>query len=227
MWSVPLNEPAQTDTNKMLFSSIMWLSHQNFLDGCPFKLTRMDRADFYCCLFPVTCGTFSGWNKCEQFNRELYGVIYDVLRSDTWRRHGQWVSACFCVYVRADGGSGHTCPDREAIETPRSGQPHPNPHLLSLVHKRPNMTFDPSGFHSDWMSGPAVNNAQWSARRWGGEGVSLPLVPPSTQTGKSSGVTISEEQTRRLFFPSGHGDEMIRPLKTEKIEAKESEKEEE
>lgn len=61
-----------------------------------------------------------------QLNRELYGVIYDVLRSDTWQE--TWsvcvcmpLSLCLCVCVcmwQADGGSGDTCPDREAIETP-------------------------------------------------------------------------------------------------------------
>lgn len=68
----------------------------------------------------------------RQFDEELYGVIYDVLRLDTWQE--TW-PVCVCMPLslclwRADGGSGHTSPDREAIETPG-----PTP-LLSLVHKR-------------------------------------------------------------------------------------------
>lgn len=88
-----------------------------------------------------------------QFNQELYGVIYGVLRLDTWQ---ETRSVCVCMPLslclwRADGGSGHTCPDREAKETPRSTPPTTNHrHLLSLVHKRPHMTSDPTGIHSDW-----------------------------------------------------------------------------
>ncbi len=55
-----------------------------------------------------------------QFIQKLYDVIYDVLRLDTWQE-----TVCVCMPLslclwRADGGSGHTCPDREARETPRS-----------------------------------------------------------------------------------------------------------
>lgn len=65
-----------------------------------------------------------------QFNEELYGVIYDVLRLDTWRE-----TQPVCVYMplslclwRTDGaGSGHTCPYREAKETPRSTPPDHQP----------------------------------------------------------------------------------------------------
>lgn len=69
---------------------------------------------------------------------------------------------------RADGGSGHTCPDREAIETPRSTPPLvPTNHhhllhllLLSEVHKRPQMTSDPTGIHSDWGKVLAVSQQE-------------------------------------------------------------------
>lgn len=143
----------------------------------------------------------------RRVDEDLYGVIHDVL--DTWQE--MW-PVCVCMPLslclwRADGGSGHTSPDREAIETPR-----PTP-LLSLVHKRPRYDLRPH-WNPFWLgestrSGPAVNNAQWSVRgRGGGGGGSLPLVPPSAQTQKSSSVTTRREQTASLFSSSGGWKEL-------------------
>ncbi len=162
-----------------------------------------------------------------QFNQELYGVIYDVLRLDTWQ---ETQSVCVCMPLslclwRADGGSGHTCPDREATETPRSTPPTTNHHLTTTTsslwsikgHIWPliPLEFILIGWKcSQW---PSRNNAQWSVRgrggrvggrvcrhAWRGGGRnSLPLVPPSIQTQKSSGVTTSREQTGSSFFHLG------------------------
>lgn len=42
-------------------------------------------------------------------------------------------------------------PLTEAIETPLTIN-----YLLSLIHKRPHMTLDPTGIHSDWVKVLAV-----------------------------------------------------------------------
>lgn len=90
----------------------------------------------------------------------------------------------------------------------RSPSLHHHHTTSSLLHKRPHMTPDPPGIHSDW--GKVLTVAQQEQcsvvserkRREGG-GNSLPLVPPSIQTQKSSGVTTSQEQTGSLFFHLG------------------------
>lgn len=87
-----------------------------------------------------------------QFNQKPYGVIYDVLRLDTWQETQQ---VCVCMPLslcswRADGGSGHTCHEREAIETPA---------LESTL------------IGGKWSQCPSRNNAQWSVRGRGGGGV--------------------------------------------------------
>lgn len=149
------------------------------------------------------------------------------------------LSACLCVWCvclwRADGGSGHTCCDIEAIEPP-----HPtttNYHrLLSPLHKRPLTTSDPTGIHSDWLKVLAVARQEqcsvvserkrreggvcrhaWRGGK-GGEKFST-SCPPFIQTQKPSGVTTSQEQTGSLFFHLeskgiGHGSEKIQPLTT-------------
>lgn len=69
------------------------------------------------------------------------------------------VSACLCPLClwRADGGSGHTCLDREAFLKPY--KPH---HLLAflLLHKRPHVTPDPTGNRSYWGKALAVTQQE-------------------------------------------------------------------
>lgn len=150
-----------------------------------------------------------------QFNQELYGVIYDVLRLDTWQ---ETRSVCVCMPLslclwRADGGSGHTCPN------PQINPPKPPPPLWSINgHIWPLTSLESiliGGKCSQW---PSRNNAQWSVRGrggrvcrhvWRGGGRhSLPLVPPSIQTQKWSCVTTSQEQTGSLFFHLGDEKEL-------------------
>lgn len=99
----------------------------------------------------------------------------------------------------------------------RNPQITPHLQLDSVVHKRPNITSNPTGIPSDWLSGPTVNNAQWSMRR----GVPLFLILPSALTQKSS--RQQARSARRSLFSmkeTGHGPGKIQPLKTEKIKLK-------
>ena len=139
----------------------------------------------------------------------------------------------------------HTCFDREAIETPKSPPPpnakhhlttkhhHHLPLLLSAVHKRPHVTPDPAGIHSDWgkvaRSGPAgtmlsgqrgeeeggrVCMQGWMGREGGRNSLPLlsPSVPPSfcpslhahPEVERSHNKPGTERESQ--FFPSWGGD---------------------
>ena len=133
----------------------------------------------------------------RRVDEDLYGVIHDVL--DTWQE--MW-PVCVCMPLslclwRADGGSGHTSPDREAIETPR-----PTP-LLALVHKRPRYDLRPH-WNPFWLgestrSGPAVNNAQWSVRGRGGGGGALYLLSLPQHKPRSRAVSQQDGNKRQAY----------------------------
>lgn len=194
------------------------MSVTNGLSWCPYQLISCDTEVKI--RHAAHASTETKVNS-TQFSRELYGLIYDVLRLDTWQE-----TECPCMPLslclwRADAGSGHTCPDREAIETPQINPPDHQPPPPSLWSIKGH-TWPPTPLESiliGWKCSqrPSRNNAQWSARgrggrvggrvcrhAWRGGGRnSLPLVPPSIQTQKSSSVTTSQEETGSLFFHLG------------------------
>lgn len=141
-----------------------------------------------------------------------------MLRLDTWQ---ETLSVCLhafsFAFVVSRWWEWTHMPWQRAHR--KSSNPTTSSSSLSMVHKRPQVTSDPSGIHSDW--GKVLTVAQQeqcsvvSKREgvggWEGGGDSLPLlspslsvsVPPFIQTQKLCGVTTRQEQTGELIFPSG------------------------
>lgn len=100
----------------------------------------------------------------------------------------------------------------------RNPQIRPPPtinHLLSLVHKRPHMTSDPSGIHSDWVKVLTVAqqwtmlSGQWEEEEGGERGGVLYLLSLPPHKPRSRAVSQQARNKRGAFFlPSGGRKEL-------------------